>query len=173
MNVETIDPQTLAKLIEADGAVELIDVRTPVEYRAIHATPARLEPLDTLDPRKFAETNGRKLYVICKTGARSRKAAERLAKAGCRDVVCVEGGTDAWVAAGLPVMHDQSVMSLERQVRIVAGALVVVGTLLAAIVSAWWLILPGVVGAGLVFAGVTNTCGMGMLLAKLPWNRRA
>ena len=91
--------------------------------------------------------------------------------AGFSNVVNVEGGTQAWDGAGLPVIRGKKSMSLERQVRIAAGFLVVLGTILG------WLVHPGFygisafVGAGLVFAGITDTCGMGMVLAKMPWNQ--
>ena len=83
----------------------------------------------------------------------------------------VDGGTDLWDKIGLPVERGKSVISLERQVRIVAGSLVFAGTLLGAFVNLYLLIIPGVVGAGLVFAGVTDRCGMGLLLARMPWNK--
>ena len=83
----------------------------------------------------------------------------------------VEGGTQAWEQAGLPVVRGKKTISLERQVRIAAGALVFLGTILGAAVSPYLLIIPGFVGAGLVFAGITDTCGMGMMLAKMPWNQ--
>lgn len=83
----------------------------------------------------------------------------------------VEGGTLAWEGAGLPVVRGRRVISLERQVRIAAGALVVAGVLLGWLVHPAFLGLSAFVGAGLVFAGVTDTCGMGLLLARMPWNR--
>ena len=88
------------------------------------------------------------------------------------NVINVEGGTTAWSAAGLPVVRGRKTISLERQVRIAAGSLVFAGTLLGAMVNPLFLIIPGFVGAGLVFAGVTDTCGMAMMLAKMPWNQR-
>ncbi len=86
-------------------------------------------------------------------------------------MVNVEGGTQAWDQAGLPVVRGQQAMSLERQVRIAAGSLVVLGSALGAFVSPYWIGLAAFVGAGLVFAGITDTCGMGMLLARMPWNK--
>ncbi|MEO0586945.1 MAG: rhodanese family protein, partial [Planctomycetota bacterium] len=111
-------------------------------------------------------------YVICKAGGRAKQAAERLAQQDdTLDLVIVEGGTDAAVAAGLDIEHGKAVMSLERQVRIAAGSLVTMGTAVGVFVSPWALIVPAFVGCGLVFAGMTNTCGMGMLIARMPWNR--
>lgn len=85
----------------------------------------------------------------------------------------VEGGTQAWNQAGLPVVRGKKAISLERQVRIAAGLLVVTGSVLGCFVSPHWIGLSAFVGAGLTFAGITDTCGMGMLLARMPWNQVA
>jgi rhodanese-related sulfurtransferase len=176
IDVATIAPRELHKLLQEGRRVELIDVRTPAEYRELHAEPARLVPLDSLDPKAVAAARGgaggdEPLYVICRTGGRGRQACEKIAAAGCRNVVNVEGGTLAWEQAGLPVVRGKKTISLERQVRIAAGSLVVIGTALGAFIHPAFLGLSAFVGAGLVFAGVTDTCGMGMLLARMPWNR--
>ena len=175
MNVLTITPVELEELRRQGRPVDLIDVRTPAEYREIHAEPARLVPLDSLDPdaimRARSGSEGDPLYTICRSGACGRKAAEKFHAAGYTNVVNVEGGTLAWERAGLPVVRGKKTMSLERQVRIAAGSLVVLGTVLGAFVHPAFLGLPAFVGAGLIFAGVTDTCGMGMLLARMPWNR--
>jgi len=156
--------------------VDLIDVRTPVEFEQVHAEGARLAPLSDLDVAAVvagrAAGAGEPVYVICKSGGRAAKACAAFAAAGHVNVISVAGGTDAWVAAGLPVVRGQSrVISLERQVRIAAGAMVIVGVLLGFLVHPALFGLAGFVGAGLVFAGVTDTCGMGMMLARMPWNR--
>jgi rhodanese-related sulfurtransferase len=156
--------------------VDLIDVRTPAEHGEVHAEGALNLPLDRFDPAQLlASRTGREgepLYFICRSGSRARQACERVAAAGFTDVVNVEGGTQAWDAAGLPVVRgERTVISLERQVRIAAGSLVVLGTALGAFVHAYFLGLPAFVGAGLVFAGVTDTCGMALMLGRLPWNR--
>jgi rhodanese-related sulfurtransferase len=175
MSVPTITPGELEGLRRRGHAVELIDVRTPVEYREVHAGPARLVPLDSLDPdaimRARSGSEGDPLYTICRTGGRGRQAAERLRAAGYTDVVNVEGGTLAWERAGLPVVRGLKTMSLERQVRVAAGSLVVLGTGLGAFVHPAFLGLAAFVGAGLIFAGISDTCAMGMLLARMPWNR--
>ena len=175
MSVATITPRELEAMRLRGSPVELIDVRTPVEYREVHAEPARLVPLDRLDPREVMEArNGTKddpLYVICRSGSRGRQACERFLAAGYHNVVNVEGGTLDWERAGLPVVRGKKTVSLERQVRIAAGSLVVLGTGLGAFVHPGFLGLAAFVGAGLVFAGITDTCGMGMLLARMPWNR--
>ena len=175
MSVPTITPKELEELRRRGRAVELIDVRTPVEYREVHAEPARSVPLDRLDPKTVMEArNGMReepLYTICRSGSRGRQACEAFHAAGFTNVINVEGGTLAWEQAGLPVVRGKKAVSLERQVRIAAGSLVVLGTALGAFVHPAFLGLSAFVGAGLVFAGVTDTCGMGMVLARMPWNR--
>ncbi len=175
MSVQTITPGELEKLRRQGQAVDLIDVRTPVEYREVHAEVARSVPLDRLDPRAVMDarngSNQESLYTICRSGSRGRQACEAFHAAGFTNVVNVEGGTLAWEQAGLPVVRGKKAMSLERQVRIAAGSLVVLGTALGAFVHPAFLGLSAFVGAGLVFAGVTDTCGMGMMLARMPWNR--
>ena len=173
--MRTISPRELQGLARGGASVELIDVRTPAEFRELHVEFARLVPLDGLDPRAVMESrSGRAdepLYVICRSGSRGRKACEAFEAAGFSNVVNVEGGTLACEKEGLPVRRGKTMISLERQVRIAAGLLVVLGTALGAFVHPWFLGLAAFVGCGLVFAGVTDTCGMGMMLAKMPWNQ--
>lgn len=168
---EIVSPAELADVLKG-GDATLVDVRTPAEFREVHVRGARNVPLDRLNAADF-QGRDQKLYVICQKGSRGAKACEQLAAGGVTNVVNVEGGTQACVSAGLPVERGQKSMSLERQVRIAAGSLVVIGTLLGAFVHPYWLGLAAFVGAGLVFAGVTDTCGMGMLLARMPWNQTA
>lgn len=174
MSVTTISPSALQDRIQSGEPVDLIDVRTPVEFREVHVTIARNVPLDQLDANAIRESRAAKkepLYVICKSGSRGRQACEKLVAAGCSNVVNVDGGTAAWDATGFPVLRGKKAMSLERQVRIAAGSLVLGGVLLSRFVHPWFMGLSGFVGAGLIFAGVTDTCGMAMLLARMPWNR--
>lgn len=175
MSLKTISPRELHALKTGGQAVELIDVRTPMEFQEVHAEYARSVPLDSLDPaqvtlgRNGAESGP--LYVICRSGGRSKQACEKFITAGFPDVVNVEGGTMAWVEAGLPVVRGGTGIPLERQVRIAAGLLVLVGVLLGWLVNPGFYGLSAFVGAGLIYAGVTNRCGMGLLLARMPWNR--
>jgi len=174
MSLTTIRPQQLADLCK-NGQVELIDVRTPVEYRELHVAAARNVPLEKLDPKSLMHTrNGSKdapLYLICRSGSRGRQACDKFLAAGFPNVVNVEGGTLAWAECGLPVVRGKKAISLERQVRIAAGSLVLLGVLLGLLVHPALVGLAAFVGAGLVFAGITDTCGMGMLLARMPWNQ--
>jgi rhodanese-related sulfurtransferase len=169
--MKTITPKELHAIHESGESVDLIDVRTPVEFREVHATYAKNVPLDSIGDHDSLGTNGRTLYVICHTGGRSAKACEKLIGSGYDDVVSVEGGTSAWDAEGLPVVRGKKSVSLERQVRIAAGSLVLAGVVLGFAIHPGFFGLSGFVGAGLVFAGVTDTCAMGMLIAKMPWNQ--
>lgn len=175
MATKTISPQLLADRISAGGTVDLIDVRTPVEFREVHIAGARNVPLDRLDPEALQrERNGASeppLYVVCRTGGRAEQACKQLSEAGIAEVVNVEGGTLACEAAGLSVVRGKRAISLERQVRIAAGALVFTGAALGYLLHPYWIGLSGFVGAGLMFAGITDTCAMGMLIAKMPWNQ--
>ena len=169
-----ITTQELHEIRQAGRDVMLLDVRTPAEYREAHIAFAQNAPLDRLDPqgtaREFSPPNGQPLYVICQSGGRSKQACEKLSAAGLQ-VVDVAGGTQAWVNAGLPVVRGQKTVSLERQVRIAAGSLVLFGAVLGYFVHPYFVGLAAFVGAGLIFAGVTDTCGMGMILARMPWNQ--
>ena len=173
--VATISPGAFADLRRRGEAVTLIDVRTPAEYDEVHVEGARNIPLDRLDPRAIAAEHAGKagpLYFVCKSGGRSQKACEQMVAAHVSNVVSVEGGTAACEAAGIAVARSgRKVMSLERQVRICAGGLVVLGAVLGHFVNPAWHALSAFIGAGLVFAGVTDTCGMAMMLAKMPWNQ--
>lgn len=173
MNVMTMSPKQLHDLVQSGSSVELIDVRTPVEYREVHVGFARNVPLDQLDATQLASgRNGSEpLYVICRSGSRGKQACEKFLAAGYTNVVNVEGGTQAWDQAELPVVRGQKAISLERQVRIAAGLLVLIGSALGAFVSPYWIGLSAFVGAGLTFAGITDTCGMGMILARMSWNQ--
>jgi rhodanese-related sulfurtransferase len=170
-----ITPEQLKQALRRGDDVELIDVRTPAEYREAHVEIARNFPLERLDPTALRadERAGRAkpLYVVCQKGGRGKQACEKLTAAGWTDVVNVEGGTLACEAAGLPMVRGKKSMSLERQVRIVAGGLVFVASLLAIFVHPYFAGLAAFVGAGLVFAGVTDTCGMALVLARMPWNQ--
>lgn len=170
----TISPLELERLVKSGQVVELVDVRTPVEFQEVHIPFARNVPLDQLNAaavRAGRSESDAPLYVVCRTGGRGRQACEKLRAAGLVNVINVDGGTQAWDQAGLPVVRGKAAISLERQVRIAAGSLVVLGSVLAAAVHPYFLAVPAFVGAGLVFAGITDTCGMGMLLARMPWNR--
>jgi rhodanese-related sulfurtransferase len=173
--MKTIAPADLCRKMTAGEQPRLLDVRTPREYATAHVPGARLEPLENFDAARVAgqlASAPEPVYVICQSGTRARTAIAKLEKAGLDRCVLVEGGTQGWIEAGLPV-EKRAVggISLERQVRIAAGALVLAGTVPGYFWHPAFLLLPGFVGAGLMFAGITDICGMGMLLGRMPWNQ--
>lgn len=174
MTVKTISPFQLNDTVCGGRSVELIDVRTPAEFGEVHVPFAKNIPLDRLDAAELAKEHLGKetpLYVICRSGSRAKQACDKLMAAGCHDVVNVEGGTLAWDQAGLQVVRGKKVMSLERQIRIIAGTLVFLGVMLGTFVHPYLYGLSAFVGLGLVFAGVTDICPMAMMVARMPWNQ--
>jgi hypothetical protein len=171
--MKNISPIELQKILTAQPSAAVIDVRTPVEFGEVHVPQARNVPLDDLKPGALGLTKDQPVYLLCRSGQRATKAAEKFAKEGFTQLIVIEGGTLAWIDANLPVTRGVTkVISLERQVRITAGAIVFTGVLLAHFVNFHFIWVSGFIGAGLVFAGITDFCGMGLLLAKMPWNRR-
>lgn len=171
----SIHPKDLQRMIAAGEAVELLDVRTQPEYDAVHVACARLLPLDELDAAAFLRQRGsdRPLYVVCQSGMRARKAIEKFNQAGFQRCVNVEGGTQGWVDAGLPVERGQArVLPLIRQVQIVIGALTAAGAALALWVNPSFAWVPLIMGCGVLMAGLTGACPLALLMAKLPWNSR-
>jgi rhodanese-related sulfurtransferase len=168
-----IDPSELRELLAAGRDVTLIDVRTPAEFETVHIPGSYNVPLDTLDEHR-SELRGisHPVVLVCRSGGRASQAERKLVQAGLPNVRVLEGGMLAWQAAGAAVRRGQQRWELERQVRLVAGSLVVVSVLASTVYEpAKW--LAGAVGAGLTFAALSNTCLMGNLLAKLPYNRAA
>jgi rhodanese-related sulfurtransferase len=173
--MKSISADELKKLINSGKHIDLIDVRTPIEFRAMHVTVARNVPLARLEPIALQRVGGLSsdpLYVVCRSGGRSRQACEKLLAAGITNVVNVEGGTMACVSAGVQVVRGKSAIPLNCQVQIITGVTVVAGTIATiATANLNWLSLPMVMGAGLVYSGLTNTCAMGTMLACMPWNQ--
>lgn len=174
----TITATALHELLQGNNAQNVIDVRTPVEFAEVHVAAAKNVPLDALKPEELHDTHRlsieKPVYILCRSGQRATKAADQLAKAGFPNSIVVEGGTLAWIEAGLPVNRGKTkVISLERQVRVAAGSIVLTGVLLSQFVNPAFVWLSGFVGAGLIFAGISDWCGMGLLLAKAPWNQKA
>lgn len=170
--IQEIDAQTLKQWLD-DRAVTLVDVRETVEHATERISGAKLHPLSQFDPQKLHPVEGKPLVLYCQSGNRSTQAAQKCVAAGFDSVIHLRGGISTWKSAGYGVEKSQNApISLFRQVQIVAGSLVFLGTVLGVLVSPNFLLLSGFVGAGLVFAGITNTCAMGLLLAKLPYNQR-
>jgi rhodanese-related sulfurtransferase len=170
-----LSAQELAELLRGRPDVRLLDVRTPGEYESAHILGAYNVPLDSLGEHaaEIRATVDEPVVLICQSGARARRAEEALKDCTMTNLHVLEGGMNGWVAAGQAVNRGPVRLSLERQVRIAAGALAASGAALALLVDPLFALLPAFVGSGLVFAGVTDTCGMAMLLSRLPYNRPA
>lgn len=150
----------------------LIDVREYAEFAAGHIEGSRLVPLGSLKDASRGWSREEALLLVCKSGVRSEKARQMLEAEGFTSLRVLEQGIDGWRAAGNPlVVAERRPWSLERQVRTAAGSLVLVTMLLGWAVSPWFLLGTAGVGAGLVFAGVSDTCMMGSVLSRMPWNR--
>ena len=170
--MQDVEATTLKMWLERGEAL-LIDVREPPAYAAEHIPDAQLLPLSTFDPARVPQEAGKKVVLHCVMGMRSAQAGQKLLDAGFTSIYNFRGGVQAWKDAGYATAQGQRTsLSLQRQVQIVSGSLVLLGTVLGAVASPWFLLLSGVVGAGLVYAGVSGTCGMAMLLAQLPYNQR-
>ncbi|HEX2860492.1 MAG TPA: rhodanese-like domain-containing protein, partial [Lacunisphaera sp.] len=157
----TITPRQLHDRMQRGEKPHLLDVRTPAEHAEIHVPGVHLAPLERLDAATLTGVNGcakdQPLYIFCGSGGRAKQAAEKLRKSGYEQCHVVEGGTMAWAEAGLPVNRGtRKIISLERQVRITAGAIVLTGGLLAHFVNPAFIWLSSFVGAGLIFAGITD-----------------
>lgn len=169
-----LSPAQLAEALPTLPDTRLLDVRTPGEYETAHIAGSYNVPVDTLaEYAREIRSVAAPVVLVCQSGQRARGAEGALRAAGMTNVHVLDGGVNAWLAAGHPVVRGPKRLSLERQVRIVAGALAAAGGLLALLVDPLFALLPAFVGSGLVFAGVTDTCGMAMLLSRLPYNRPA
>lgn len=151
----------------------VVDVRTPAEFQTAHIPEAINLPVDQLDPhlRRIVNDAGGTLVLVCQSGGRATRAAAKLGAEGMTDMVVLDGGMNTWIASGAPVEHGESDRrwALERQVRLVAGSIVLTSVLASTKVpAAKW--VAGFIGGGLTFAAVSNTCLMGTLLSKLPYN---
>jgi len=172
-SLDPIDPRSAEALL-VEGTALLIDVREPDEHARERIAGARLMPLSRFDPAAVPHGQAPIAIFHCRSGARTREAAARLLASGFAEVRCLDGGIEAWKRAGLPVETDRKApLPLQRQVQLVAGSMIVAGALLAWLVSPWFLLLAGGVGAGLVFAGASGWCGLATVLAAMPWNRPA
>lgn len=165
---------TIAELQgRASGQNQLIDVRSPSEFAAAHIPGAINIPLDQIESRLDDLPVGTPLILVCQMGTRARMTATLLEPCQ-RDLAVLEGGTTAWIHAGLPTVSNiKARWSLERQVRLGAGLLVLTGVALALTLNPHWLYLSGFIGLGLTFAGLTDICPMAEILARMPWNAQS
>jgi rhodanese-related sulfurtransferase len=175
MNIPQISPIEARRRVDAGTAI-LVDIREPDEHARENIAGARLAPLSSLDSQSFAGERKDALTVIfhCQSGNRTCMNFDRLEALGLGEITVLEGGLNGWKQAGLPTRIDRKQpLSLQRQVFIAAGSIVLAGFLLAYLVSPNFLVLSLFMGCGLVFAGVTGWCGLAKLLALMPWNKIA
>lgn len=156
-----------------NGEIHLVDVREQVEFAGGRVSGASLLPLGELEERHQELDHSKPIYVMCRTGRRSSEAQAKLKAMGFTNVINVVGGIEAWKKEDLPLERDEHApWSIERQVRFMAGLLVFTGVVLSLVVHPWFIALAGFVGLGLTFTAVIDWCGMGLLIAKMPWNKR-
>jgi rhodanese-related sulfurtransferase len=168
---EIIDIVTWKSWQASNHPAQLVDVRSATEFACGHLPGAINIPLEQIELRTSDLSDHAPVVLVCQAGTRARLAAELLQPSG-KNLVILDGGTSAWINAGNPaVCCTASRWALERQVRLIAGLLVISGVALGFIVSPWFFGIAAFIGCGLTFAGATNICPMGELLARLPWNR--
>ncbi|MET8262509.1 rhodanese-like domain-containing protein [Micromonospora arida] len=170
----TLDATGLRELMNSGHAPRVLDVRTPAEFETSHIPGSYNVPLDLLKEHRqeLRDHLDEDVVLVCRSGARATQAQQTLAGVGLPNLKVLDGGIMAWQAAGAPIKHGAPRWDLERQVRLVAGSIVLVSVLGSVFVPQLkW--VAGFIGAGLTFAAVTNTCAMGMMLGKLPYNRGA
>ncbi len=175
---EKVYPWVRAQDLMQNGTVrqdfQLIDVRTPAEFGEVHVPGAINVPLaDVASHLSELKTKSedRPIVLMCRTKNRIKLAYDELNQFGISNCHLLEGGITAWKAAGHPVVQGERAISLEGQVRMVAGVMIVLGVILGVTVNPWFLAIPAGVGAGLFHAGYTDSCLMGTIVAKLPFNR--
>lgn len=170
---ETVSSRDAAEMVQSGARI--LDVRTPAEFESVHIPGSYNVPLDLLSEHREELTSAvdGPIVLVCASGMRARQADNTLRAAGLDRITVMEGGINAWQAHGLDVVRGAQKWSLERQVRGVAGSIVLAATLGGLLIWPPLTLIALFVGAGLTFSAVTNTCGMAMLLAKLPYNRGA
>lgn len=166
-----ISATELKRRLDAGDAI-LIDVRESDEHAREHILGARLAPLSAIDAHDFDRDHAKAAVFHCRSGMRTQASAAKLLAHGFREAYYLDGGIEAWKAAGFPVHADRKApIEIMRQVQIVAGVLILAGLALGWFAHPAFLALSALVGAGLAFAGATGWCGLAMLLKTMPWNR--
>jgi len=166
----TVSVHELSQLCRSGQKPEIVDVRSEAEFAAGHIPGAKCIPLQQL-PFRQADLHDGHLVLVCEAGTRACIGQKNLEQRS-GTIAVLEGGTRAWREAGLPLVSAlRTNWSLERQVRFGAGLLILIGVALTLFVSKTWILVPAFVGTGLTFAGATDICMMGKLLARMPWNQ--
>ncbi|MFE6855101.1 rhodanese-like domain-containing protein [Streptomyces sp. NPDC057674] len=168
----SLTPVVLHRLVQEGRAPRLLDVRTPGEFRTVHIPGSYNVPLDTLREHRaeLLAHLDEDVVLVCRSGARAAQAEQALAGAGLPNLRVLDGGVNAWEAAGAPVNRGPERWDMERQVRLVAGSVVLATGLVGVLVPGVHLIGTAI-GAGLTYAALSNSCMMGVLLSRLPYNR--
>ena len=172
--MQTIQVNALKNVLsqERAGDAIILDVRTPAEYNGERIEGTANIPLDQINQHIDTLRDYKHIYVHCASGNRSSQACQKLGTLGLDNIVNVEGGISAWKDAGFPVFRStKATLPIQQQVHIVAGSLAFTGAVLGLIINPAFVLISAFVGAGLTFAGVTGTCTMGLILARMPWNR--
>ncbi len=180
MSVQTITACEFAKKLDKKDQLFVVDLRTSAEVASECLANCLHLPVQEITAEKLkAKMQDNDLaantpvYLLCQSGKRANMAVEKLADCNDLSLVILEGGLNAIKAQGTPLQPDTShVISLERQVRIAAGALIVLGIVLGFTQNSGFYLLSAFVGAGLVVAGITDKCGMAMILKRMPWNQK-
>ncbi|MCE7081807.1 rhodanese-like domain-containing protein [Streptomyces sp. ST2-7A] len=167
-----MDAGELRARLDSANPPRLLDVRSPAEFEAAHIPGSHNVPLDILREHcaELATHLDPDVVLVCRSGQRAGRAGEALAGAGLPGLPVLSGGVTAWERTGAPVNRGRERWDIERQVRLVAGSLVLIGVVVGFFVPGAQL-LAAFVGAGLAVAAITNTCAMGVLLSRMPWNR--
>jgi glyoxylase-like metal-dependent hydrolase (beta-lactamase superfamily II)/rhodanese-related sulfurtransferase len=173
VSLSMISPGDALGAAAKDSNIKLLDVRSALEFAQAHIKESLNVPIDILSLKlnELAQAN-QSYIVLCRTGNRSPMAADMLIQSGIRNVRVMEGGLTRWQKERFPVIKGEGGVSLERQVRIIAGSLVLLGILLAWFVNGVFIFLSIFVSCGLIFSGLTDACLMGMLLMRLPYNKK-
>ena len=168
-------PSITAATLQAQppSQAQLVDVRSPSEFASGHIPGTINIPMDQIESRLADLSSTTPIVLICQMGKRARMTAGLLEPCQLQ-LSILEGGTSAWMHAGFPVVRSiKSRWSLERQVRLGAGLLVLTAATLALLLDPRWLFLAAFIGLGLTFAGLTDICPMAEILGRMPWNRTA
>jgi rhodanese-related sulfurtransferase len=169
--IQEVSPEKLSSWITS-GDVDLIDVRELDEHARERIVGSQPAPLSRFDPSTLHPSRDRKTVLYCRSGRRSAEAARHLIGAGWSEVAHLEGGIEGWKQAGHATEVDRRVpISIMRQVQITVGGIVLLASILSWLVSPLFVLIAAFMGAGLLFAGVTGTCGLAAVLGKMPWNR--
>lgn len=165
-----MNPQDAKRKLEA-GEIRLVDIREPDEVESLRIEGAEIAPLSVIRWQDFRPVTDKPVVFTCNSGRRTKNNSDLLEQLAAGEAWQMEGGATAWDKAGLPVVRSRRSLPMFRQIQIGAGGMVLLGLVLS-LVWPQWLWLSAFVGAGLVFAGVTGFCGLGLLLARMPWNKK-